>query len=770
MSSTLAHGMELYVSPSADAPGDGSKRNPYSSVAEARDHIRDLDSEERLQDITVFLRGGTYALDETIVFDLRDSAPDGYQYSYVAYRKEVPVFSSGVAVEDWTVAKEFPENFPDEAKGKVYVADFPESVDAFYTLFKGYERIARSKKEGFEIRPLKPLHPVKDAGKKLDRSQEYIAARSMNVYHNEDRGQLTKFYFDDPDGILKEWERIQGIEIGFAPVPWGMNIVPLESVDRSGNVAYLEIEANAPPGAKLSHTKPWVENAIDYISEGTFVTLNAERKIYYWPKDGKRPEGVVAPQLLELVKVEGDINYNRPTDVPVKNLVFKGITFMHADRYAWDGDHKGWGIQHDWDKFDEANAMLRFRGAEDCEVIECRFTNSGNSAIRLDLHCQGIRIEKNLIDYVGHMGILLCGYGPGTKDVNKRNVITNNLIHRVGRVIKHGAGVFVWQSGENVISHNLIHNVPRKGIGLCGVRLPILTKDWCDFDEASKTIRWDEIREDLAKRFDSPPASFDEEWKRKTPYLHARKNIVEYNEVYRALEELGDGSVLNVSGAGDYNVVRNNYVHRIASHASGVLRTDDWQQHTTFTGNIIYKANISGIVHKGYNHIENNKIIDCSVMEFIRFASYPDEANNTGSRIRNNIFYESGDKVNLYRESYRASEGISLPHNCDTDYNLMWCAGKPEVVEDHLKVWRRKGVEKNSLAEDPLFVGMEDEGFRLDKASPAFDLGFEEIDFERIGLTDAYPKRYLELDVPDDGSDEDFHRNRGKKVSIYDFW
>lgn len=764
------HGLDLYVSPDATTCGNGSSDKPFCKVEEARDFIRELKGDERNQDITVWLSGGTYAFRKTLVFGLEDSAPDGYTYTYAALPGEVPVFSSGVSVENWQLAETYPEGFPDEAKGKVYVADFPAGMEKFHTLFKGYERIPRSRMEGFEILPMKPLHPDKAKPAEVDYSKEYIAARSMNVYHNRDRWQLKVFHFEDPDGILKEWKNIQGIEIGFAPVPWAMNIIPLESIDLDNKTGHLEIEANAPPGAKNSHTQPWVENAIDYIQQGTFVTLDRDRKVYYWPEDGQAPAGILAPWLLELIRIEGDINYESAVDIPVRNLALKGITFMHADRYTWNASHKGWGIQHDWDKFDTANAMLRFRGAENCKVTECRFTNSGNSAIRLDLHCQGIVIENNLIDYVGHMGILLCGYGPGTKDVNKRNIIRNNLIHRVGRVITHGAGVFVWQSGENQISNNLIHNVPRKGIGLCGVRLPILHKDWCDFDEGSRTIRWNEIREDLERRFDSPASSLDEEWKRQTPYLHARGNIVEFNEVYRALEMLGDGSVLNVSGAGDYNVVRNNYVHHIASHASGVLRTDDWQQHTTFESNIIYMANIAGIVHKGYNHIINNKLIDCSAIEYIRFASYPDEASNTGSRIRNNLFYETGDKVNLYRESYRASEGISLPDNCDTDNNLVWCRENPEAVREHLSVWRGKGVERNSIAADPGLIGLAEKGFQLDPQSPAFGLGFKEIDFGKIGLTDDYPERYRTLDVPDDGDAGDFHRNRKDKVSIYDFW
>ena len=89
--------------------------------------------------------------------------------------------------------------------------------------------------------------------------------------------------------------------------------------------------------------------------------------------------------------------------------------------------------------------------AENCKVTECRFTNSGGSAMRLDLHAQNIEIKNNYIDYVGHMGILLAGYGPGTKDVNKNNIIEkkpNNPM--LPKVIAHG--------NRNAISKSKIIN------------------------------------------------------------------------------------------------------------------------------------------------------------------------------------------------------------------------------------------------------------------------------------------------------------------------
>jgi len=236
------------------------------------------------------------------------------------------------------------------------------------------------------------------------------------------------------------------------------------------------------------------------------------------------------------------------------------------------------------------------------------------------------------------------------------------------------------------------------------------------------------------------------------------------------LEYLADGSVLNVSGAGTGNVVRNNFVHHIASHASGVLRTDDWQRGTTFEKNVIYHSNISGIVHKGHNHIKNNIIVDCSIKESIRWASYPDEEADYGSYVKKNIFYESEDKINYYRESYRASEGISLPHNCETDSNLFWVAKNPKDSEMHILKWNERGVEKNSISADPLFVDAANADFRLKPESPAYKLGFEDINFDAIGLTSEFPVELLKLDVADDGRRANFHRQRKSGEKLYDFW
>lgn len=752
--SCAAEDQEFYISPQGSDTNIGSIDAPFATIERAQKAIRSLPENERKSDITVYLRGGEYRLSSKIEFGVEDSAPDGYQYSYEAYEDETPRITSNHQLTEWS------------EEGDLYVTTFPAEYDKPYILFNGDEMIHRSKKEGFDVVSVEPLSLDKHTD--TPKAGEYNASRSMNVYYDEDRYLLKQFDVTDPNKILHDWDKDDEIEVAFAPVPWALNILPVERVNLESGTIYTSIEANAPAGAKLSHTKPWVENALEYITPGTFVTRG--NKIYYSKKGNEDLSKFTMPTMVEYLIVGGEINYDGE-DIPVKNLQFKGLTFANANRYTWSSDHKGWGIQHDWDKFDAPNSMLRFRGAESCVVDECRFTASANSAIRLDLYCQDITIQNSLIDYVGHMGILLCGYGPGTKDVNKGNTITNNLIHHVGQVITHGAGIFMWQSGENLVSHNLIHHVPRKGIGVCGVRMPIIAKKWCDFDEASKTIRWSEFDMDNYNKYQSGELTLGEYWKTCLPYLHARNNKIEYNEVYRALEYLGDGSVINVSGAGEGNVVSNNYVHHIASHASGVLRTDDWQRGTMFEKNIIYHSNIAGAVHKGFNDIVGNMFIDCSCKESIRWASYPDEEADYGSRVEKNIFYESEDKINYYRESYRASEGITLPHNSQTDSNLFYVAKDNKDAKKHIEMWQAKGVEKSSIAVDPQFVGGAVPPFKLADNSPAYNIGFEAIDFEKIGLKESYPAKYRELDVVDDGRQPNFHRQRKSgKETLYDFW
>jgi len=69
---------------------------------------------------------------------------------------------------------------------------------------------------------------------------------------------------------------------------------------------------------------------------------------------------VSVTDLVELVRIEGNIRYDASADEPVHGLTFRGLTFTQGNRYEFHG-RTGSGLQHDWERFDASTALVRLR-------------------------------------------------------------------------------------------------------------------------------------------------------------------------------------------------------------------------------------------------------------------------------------------------------------------------------------------------------------------------------------------------------------------------
>lgn len=206
--------------------------------------------------------------------------------------------------------------------------------------------------------------------------------------------------------MIRNWSNLNDVEV-IIRYSSTMNILGLESVDETAGVARTSLPGTyARRRLQRQQRNPsvWVENVLEVLDHpGAWVLNTHTRKLYPLPRT-EEPKGILAPRLRELIRVEGKNEAGGTDDVTVRNLIFRGLTFAHADRDIWsEGDI---GIQHDWEMFDKRDALLRLRGAEKCEGNEIR--------------------------YMGQGGIMLIGYGPGFKDVNKQNEILNTYIHHCG--------------------------------------------------------------------------------------------------------------------------------------------------------------------------------------------------------------------------------------------------------------------------------------------------------------------------------------------------
>ena len=385
------------------------------------------------------------------------------------------------------------------------------------------------------------------------------------------------------------------------------------------------------------------------------------------------------------------------------------------------------------DMHDKANALVRLRGTEHCRIQQCHFAHSGGSAIRVDLHGQHNAIAGNVIEHIGGAGILLCGYGPGTKDVNRENLVFNNHIHHTGRIHSHSPGVMLWQSGQNHVKHNLVHNTPYTGIILSGCMTDFFRRQG---RELGRTIR----RHEIASLPKNP------QLEDVLPYLHTHDNTIELNEIHHAMEMLGDGNAIYVRGAGAGNVIRRNFVHHLVAPMimQAAIRTDGGQRDTLIAENLIYKCTSQGILMKLNTRVENNIVADIIAPPRGYYLSVR-EGPLTGARIQRNIFYSSSDTCTFIDElppgkgrtnEDRRGRALARSKDADTDHNIYYCASDPALGEQMLDKQRQDGVDTHSRAVDPLFVDPANGDFRLSPDSPALRLGFVPWDVSKAGLVD----------------------------------
>jgi hypothetical protein len=704
---------DFFVAPDGDdsfsgtlaAPNADATDGPFATLARARDAVRTLIARHK-RDATVLIRGGTYRLSQTVVFSLDNSAGPDATITYAAYPGEKPVFSSGQPISGWRKPGDPPEGLSAAARGNVWVADVA-GRGRFFTLFDGDRRLPRARGPGF--------------------SQTNSTPRGSQDY------ETVQF----PAGAVGGLANLSDAELRIVPSHfWIMNLLPIESIDEAASTLKTAVPGTYPLGRNgmTDRHNAWVENALEVLDEpGEWVLDTSKGRLYLWPRGDEPGDDVVAPALTELIRVEGRIDYEGSEDTPIEGLVFEGLGFTHGDRYPWHG-RTGWGLQHDWECFDKPTALVRFRGAQRCAVEACELFNSGHTAIRLDLHCQRIRLAGNHVHHVGGAGVLLAGYGPGTKDVNRSNEVVDNYVHHAGREYWGSAGIFAWQSGENRIAHNHVHHLPYTAVLATGriVRTPPGPA------ECSRTIRWHEV----PRRF--PRAS----WGEREPYLHARKNVIEYNEIHNVMQKLGDGNAIYVSGAGGGNVVRYNYCHDCTGpYMNAVIRCDDDQHGTLMEGNVCCRTggHGEGFISKGDNDLVNNVVADLRPVARHRgYVVFP-YGSIHGSRIERNVLYSRGKGQILYhhgRPSGRHGEPPRL-RDTQTDYNLYFSTEDESWAQEHLKSQRAVGNERHSVEADPEFVDVDAGDFRFRPGSPAAKLGIDPLDVSKAGLRPPYRERFV---------------------------
>lgn len=439
---------------------DGSKERPLATIETARTIVQHYLAEMQ-EDIHVYIKGGTYRLQDTVNFSAADSGQNGHNVIYSAWGKTTPIISGG---RDYT-------NFT------LYDAD-----KNIYRTYVGQGTVARQVYVN-GIRATRARNDVVRANYITDDGKDgpgiltnAVLDEKMRTYTCDNVEYASFTSQSDIEAVYYEsWTnprvKVQKIDLNSE----GKCVITMQRTSwqmgrNSGNCAV---------------TYPmWFENAYELLNaEGEWYLNKTDGYLYYKPRTGETPETMVAtiPMLERAFTVSGEDADHKIHNIKFEGLRFEAFTWLwpstanntyrdtqanQLSGYMGDGRLTG-GIE---------DAAVIVADAEYVDFIDCTFTKLGGAGINFREIYQNCSLIGNHVYDVSGSGMNIGCASVEASDVTKfrnptdeksfrtGNTIKNNLIHDVGIDYRSCVGIAVsWLKNSN-ITHNEIYNVNYSGM------------------------------------------------------------------------------------------------------------------------------------------------------------------------------------------------------------------------------------------------------------------------------------------------------------------
>ena len=418
---------KIYVKNGA-VGGDGTENNPFGTIKEAQEKLKIMPKENG---VAVILRGGIYALEDTLCIDESNSGTAEKPVIYTAFEGEEVTLTAGKNIPanlfEKVTEKAILDKIPSEGKENIYVTDLSKvglsnippmnlRESTPYTLVMGEQRgtLARWPNEGYG-----------KTGEIID-----TGARS-------DSGPRKKgFVYEITDARQLRWEEAEnGFLNGYWMTPYTIDYASIAEV----NTDKMRIVGKDWNGlGNYGYARYFAENLLEEIDKEGEWYLDAENnKLYIYPfKGGENADVKFAASNFPVV---GFTN--------AKNVVIKGINVEVG-----------------------GNSGVQFGAeSENCMFIGGRIRYvSGNGAT---INGKNNTVRDCDISHVGARGIIIDGGNLATL-THGNNVAENNEIHNTGTGGGQKQGITISGCG-NRASNNHVYDIPTHGINGGGMDLII---------------------------------------------------------------------------------------------------------------------------------------------------------------------------------------------------------------------------------------------------------------------------------------------------------
>jgi len=435
---------DLFVAPDGtdgwsgrlDRPNDQRSDGPLASIDLARQRLRELKAgqPDRARPWVVAIRGGTYYLPKTLVFEPADSGTPAAPVIYRAYGDERPILSGGVRIMGWKTTA--------DGRWQAVLDDVKAGKWDFAQLFVDDQR---------RWRPRLPKQGYYTIAAKVPRS-----AAAAN--RGDDRLGFTA------DQVRGDWANLSDVEV----LPfhqWSMSRLRIAQVDAQKHVVTFtgsSPTADSWGGLDQGH-RFLVENVREALAEpGQWYLDRPAGLLTYLPRAGEKPDQavVIAPRLEQIVAFFGNVAAKQW----VHDVRLEGLTFAHAN----------WVLPAAGQAFAQAeiglNAAISAVGARNVAVDACAIRHVGGYAMAFGPGCRDNRVDNcEMVDLggggvkIGHAGSALwqdAGAVPADPElVVSRQTVRNCTIAHAGRLHPAAIGVWIGHSNHNVVEHNDIFDL-----------------------------------------------------------------------------------------------------------------------------------------------------------------------------------------------------------------------------------------------------------------------------------------------------------------------
>lgn len=659
---------EIYVAVNgSDETGDGSIENPFASFEKAQSVVRTL-NDNMNEDITVYFRGGTYILNNTIVLGAEDSGTNGYKVIYAAYPGEYPEFSGGERITGWS---------QDTENTNLYVAELTRD-ERLRQLFVNDERAYMPSKqiqgqggygeytinEGEGDYAWETL--TKSDGVKFNSSD-----LPADIKNPSDIEVQTRTTWQTQTIAIRGVESHDGYTVALFEQPYGTMAQNL-----SWNTAYNPSKSNT------------VYNVFEFLDEpGEFYFDRAEQKLYYWPREGEdmTTADVYAPNVDTLLRISGENIMSH-----VSNIVIDGLTFANSDwnLYEIAGSHGKTSTQaslsltstaSNWHysayrSVDLTPSAVEVQSADNIEFINNTIKHTANDGLNVINDVSESKFEGNVIYDTGATGLSighpqhhfigdkgseeLTGYkDPSNQhsDMEKYDTdveglctkleISNNYIRDIGKEFNGTHGISLYYGTDNKILHNHVEDTPYSGISI----------GW----------GWGYMRG--ADKSDTGGSTSETG---ETPNL--RNNEIAYNRIINTLTSLSDGGAIYTLGPMRGSSIHDNYITGVGTggyHNRGI-HIDEGTRYLNIYNNVInvelaqaavdagsWGTNSNVYHKKGYNIITGNYASTSSYTT--TGSSYEPGTEISGNHENLSGYWNDQGAIDIIRNSGLTDEYIS---------------------------------------------------------------------------------------------------------------